>query len=204
MRRPFPLMLSLPFLATALVAGSVDAQESTTRGFHLGLHVSAASLQVQDGDRSNAGGGGLVIGYGINRRILLFLQADGARFDVQDTDVEGEWTMAHVDFGVRYHFASSLRSWVPYLQAAFSGRTVSVTDAFVNQVAQSEDANIRGGALSAGGGIMFYFNETLALDLQLVWSGGTFTEVEVGNVTVSGLDVDAQTTRFNIGVSWWP
>ncbi len=202
MRRTFPLMLSLPFLATALVAGSVSAQESTTRGFHLGLHASGASLQVQDGDRSNAGGGGVVIGYGINRRILLFLQADGATFDVRDTDIEGEWTMAHVDLGVRYHFASSLRSWVPYLQAAFSGRTVNVDNAVVNQM-PAADGSMLGGAFSVGGGLMVYFKETLALDLQLIWSNGKFTEFKVGNLTESVPGVDARSSRFNIGVSWW-
>ena len=51
---------------------------------------------------------------------------------------------------------------------------------------------------------MFYFNQTLAADLQLAWSGGRFTEIRVDNVTVSGLELDAQSSRFNVGISWWP
>jgi len=196
-------MLSLPFLAAALVPGSGSAQESTTRGFNVGLHASGASLRVQDDDRRNAGGGGVVIGYGINRRILLFLQADGAEFDVQSADVEGKYKMWHGDLGVRFHFASSLRSWVPYLQAAFSARRASVSNAVVNQM-PAADGSMLGGAFSVGGGLMVYFKETLALDLQLIWSNGKFTEFKVGNLTESVPGVDAQSSRFNIGVSWWP
>ena len=60
------------------------------------------------------------------------------------------------------------------------------------------------GALTLGGGIMFYFSQTLAADLQLAWSGGRFTDVTAGNFTFSGLEIDANSTRFNIGISWWP
>jgi hypothetical protein len=51
---------------------------------------------------------------------------------------------------------------------------------------------------------MFYFNQTLAADLQLLWTGGQFNEIKVDNVTVSGLEIDAQSTRFSLGISWWP
>lgn len=202
MRRILALTFSLSLLG-AVVTQAVAAQESTTRGFNLGIHASGASLDVDD-ERSNAGGGGIWIGYGLNRSFELFLQIDGAEFDVQDASVEGTWTMGHGDLGVRYHFANSLRSFVPYLQAAVTGRIVSVEDGVLNSVAQSETISLRGGGLTLGGGIVFYFNETLGLDLQLLWTGGTFTEIDVGDVTVSNLDLEAQSTRFNIGLSWWP
>ena len=193
----------LPF--AALVAGApLAAQESTTRGFNVGLHLSGQSLTPEDGDRSNAGGAGLIVGYGFNRTVELFLQLDAGQFDVQNAAVEGDWTMGHADIGVRFHFANSLRSWVPYLQAAVSGRSVEVKNGRINQVAQSDDVTLSGGAFTLGGGIMFYFNETWALDLQLAWSGGRFTDVKVGDVTYTGADFDAQTARFNIGASWWP
>jgi hypothetical protein len=63
---------------------------------------------------------------------------------------------------------------------------------------------LSGGAITLGGGFLFYFNETLAADLQLLWSGGRFTEITVDNVTVGGLELDATSGRFNIGVAWWP
>ena len=184
-------------------AAALQAQESTTRGFNVGAHVSGASLEVENGDRNNAGGGGLILGYGFNRSFELFLQLDGAEFDVEDAEVQGTWTMGHLDLGMRFHFANSLRTWVPYVQAALSGRAVSVEDAVVEGTPET-DVGFLGGAFSLGGGIMFYFNQTLAADLQLIWSGGEFTEIEVNNVTVSGFEIEAQSTRFNIGISWWP
>jgi hypothetical protein len=203
MRRTYSARLCLAGLTCFVLPTVATAQESTTRGFNLGFHLSGASLKVGDDERSNAGGGGIVIGYGINRSLTLFAQFDGAEFDVENVDVEGRWTMGHGDLGVRYHFANSLRSWVPYLQAALSGRVVSVSDAVVNQQAET-DVSFAGGALTLGGGLMVYLKQTLALDLQLAWSGGEFTEVSIGNLTLSGLNLEAQSSRFNVGLSWWP
>ena len=180
------------------------AQESTTRGFNVGLHISGASLKVEDGDRHNAGGAGIMVGYGFNRTIQVFFAADGAEFDVDDAEVQGTWTMAHADLGVRFHFANSLRRWVPYLQAALGGRVVSVSNAEVNQQTQSENVSMSGGSFTVGGGILVYFNQTLAADVQLVWSDGEFTTIEAGNVSLSGFDLDAQSSRLNVGISWWP
>ncbi len=204
MRRTLSRSSSLVLLATLTTSAPLIAQESTTRGFNVGVHLSGQSITPEDGDRSNAGGAGLFLGYGFNRTIQLFLQFDGGEFDVQNAAVEGDWAMAHGDLGVRFHFANSLRSWVPYLQAALSGRAVSVSNGALNQVTQSEDITLSGAAFTVGGGILFYFNETLAADLQLALSGGRFTDVKVGTVTYNNAEVDAQSTRFNIGVSWWP
>lgn len=196
---------SLALVAGFFLAVPLHAQQSTTRGFNLGIHFTGASLKVQDGDRSNAGGGGLFFGYGFNRNVELFVQFDGVQFDVQDTNVDGKWTMGHADLGLRYNFANSLRSWVPYLEGAISGRAVSVNDAVVNQVTQSEEVSLIGGALTLGGGVIFYFNEKLAADLQLAWSGGKFTKVDIGSVTIDlPNSLDANSSRFNLGLSWWP
>ena len=197
---------SFAFVAGLALAAPVYAQESTTRGFNVGLHISGQSIRFEDdeGEGSNAGGGGLVVGYGLNRTVQLFMQIDGGEFDVDTAQVEGKWTMGHVDLGTRFHFANSLRRWVPYLEAALSYRAVSVEDGRVNEQAQSETVTMSGGAITLGGGIMFYFNESWAADLQLAWSGGRFTDLKAGNVTFNNLEVDAQSGRFDLGVSWWP
>ena len=203
--RRVPLLLCSSLLGALVSSAPTAAQESTTRGFNVGLHLSGQGLQVEDDDESRgAGGAGLILGYGFNRTIQLFLQLDGGSFDVENAAVEGDWTMGHADLGVRFHFANSLRSWVPYLLGAVTYRTVNVSNGRINQQTQSEDVTLSGGAFTIGGGIMFYFNESWAADLQLAGSGGRFTDVKVGNVTFNGAELDATSARFNLGVSWWP
>ncbi|MGD2045930.1 MAG: outer membrane beta-barrel protein [Gemmatimonadota bacterium] len=194
---------ALTFVTLLLAAPALRAQESTTRGFNWGLHFGGATLTVEDGDRNDAGGGGIWLGYGFNRTVQLFVQLDGAQFDVEDSDVQGDWTMGHGDLGVRFHFANSLRSWVPYLQAALTGRVVGVDNPTINGSSEP-DAALIGGGLTLGGGLLVYFSETFALDVQLDWTGGTFTQLEYGNVTINDLDLDATSTRFNLGLNWWP
>jgi len=202
---PHRLGLISAFLLIVLQATApAAAQQSTTRGLTLGLHLSGASLVVEGEDRNEGGGLGVRVGYGLNRTVTLFAQLDGAQVDVPSSDaLQGEWSMGHVDLGARFHFASTLRRWVPYLQAALAGRVVSVDEAVLNQV-PVDDVSFTGGGFSLGGGIMLYVRETLALDLHLMWTGGEFTEIEVGNQSLSGLDLDAQSTRLGLGVAWWP
>ncbi len=190
--------------AFLVLAGPARGQESTTLGFTLGGHLSGASLTVEDGERNDAGGAGIRLGYGINRTITLFLQLDGAEFEVDPEDgLGGDWTMGHADLGARFHFANSLRSWVPYLEASLTGRVVSVTDAEVEDE-EAPDVTFSGGAFTIGGGLMYYFAESLALDVELALSSGEFTEVEIGTVSVNSLDLDAASTRFSVGLAWWP
>lgn len=201
-----PLVLGA-FVLSAIVlsASPLRAQESTTRGFVLGAHLGGASLAVEGSDRSNGGGGGLFVGYGLNRSFTLFLQLDGSSVDVRNQpDVEGSWSIGHADLGVRYHFANSLRSWVPYLQAAFTGRAVQVKDLPPGSVFQDSEIEFSGGAFTLGGGIMLYPSQTFAFDLGLLFSGGEFSDITVGQTTQGGLDIDASSSRFNLGIVWWP
>jgi len=198
-------VIVLALAAAVLTAHPGAAQESTTRGFMVGAHLGGASLSVEGSERSNGGGAGIEFGYGLNRNFTLFLQLDGASIDVRNQeDVEGTWTIGHVDLGTRFHFANSLRSWVPYLQAALSARVVNVSDLPPGSALGASEVEFSGGAFTFGGGIMLYAGQTFAFDLGLLFSGGEFSDVRVGQTTQSGLDLDASSSRFNLGVSWWP
>ena len=63
---------------------------------------------------------------------------------------------------------------------------------------------ITNGAASFGGGIYAYFTRTFALDVGVKFSGGEFTEVDLGSVSLNDLDIDATSTRFKVGIVWWP
>jgi hypothetical protein len=200
-RNVLPALALLTFLPAS---AGLSAQESTTRGLTLGVHLSGSSLTVESGDPSNGGGAGIRVGYGINRIVTLFAQVDGSQVDVDDTDdLAGAWTMAHVDLGARFNFASTLRSWVPYLEAALTTRAVSVDNATVGQQAAGS-ISFSGAALTAGGGISLYLKQTLALDVGVKLTAGEFTQIDVGAISVGGLDIDAQSARFNVGLAWWP
>jgi len=188
----------------ALPGHTIAGQESTTRGWNLGVHLQAATLKVQDGDQDGGGGLGFRVGYGFNRIVTGYFEADGVSVDSEGSDeIQGTWTLGHVDLGVRFHFANTLRSWVPYLDLALGGRVAKVTDVQVNGE-DLGDISFNGGSFSFGGGIDVYFSQTFALDVGLKVSGGEFTEVDVGSLTVGDLDIDATSTRFKVGVVWWP
>lgn len=192
------ILALIPLFATA-----VEAQESTTRGFNLGVYLEGAALTVEEGDQNGGGGIGVRAGYGFNRIVTGFLNIDGTTIEVAEDDAPtGDWVMVHFDLGARFHFANSLRSWVPYLEAAFSGRVVELDPALVNGTDVGE-LSFNGGALTVGGGISVYLRETLALDIGLLVSGGQFNEIKVGSVSVGGLDIDATSSRFKVGLIWW-
>jgi hypothetical protein len=190
------------FSASMAVSPAV-AQRSTTRGFTVGAHLQGASLKVEDDDPSGGGGAGLRAGYGFNRNFTGYIEADGITFDVENSDFGGEWSMAHVDLGVRYNFANSLRRWVPFIEAAIGGRAVRLENATVEGDSVGR-LNFSGSALSLGGGLGFFVREKLAIESLVKFTGGTFEQVDVGNVSVNDLDIEASSFRFKLGLAWWP
>src|SRR5690606_1363660 len=111
-------------IAAGVAASPAAAQRSTTRRFTIGAPPQGASLKVEDDDPSGGGGAGLRVGYGFNRNFTGYIEADGITFDVDNEEFGGDWSMAHLDLGVRYNFANSLRRWIPFLEAAIGGRAV--------------------------------------------------------------------------------
>jgi len=162
------------------------------------------SLTVENGDPASGGGLGLRVGYGFNRIVTGFVNLDGSQVDIKSgSTIVGQWDLAHAEVGARFHFANSLRRWVPYLEASAGARSVSVSDASVNGQAAGK-VSFSGGALTLGGGLSAYITRKVALDASLKWTGGQFTKVDVGNVSLNNLDIDAASFRFGVGFVWWP
>ncbi len=205
LRRPGPATLLLTLgLPGAMGITSLGAQESTTRGLNLGFYLEAASLSVEGSEGEGGGGAGFRVGYGLNRIFSLYFEADGVSVKSSNsTTFQGTWTLGHADVGTRIHFANSLRSWVPYLDLAVGARGASVKDVEVNGQ-PGGDVNISGGSFSVGGGLSAYLKETLALDVGLKFSSGEFNEIRIGALSLNNLDIDAKSTRFRVGLVWWP
>jgi len=197
---PTAVLLGVFLLWTTPLAG----QKSTTRGLNLGFHLQAASLSIQNQEGDGGGGAGFRIGYGINRIVTFYFELDGITVKSEKADsFQGTWSLGHGDLGARFHLANSLRSWVPYLDVAVGGRGASVSGVRANGE-KIGDVNFSGGSFSFGGGIYTYFKRTLALDVGLKVSTGEFTEVDLGPVSLNDLDIDARSTRFKLGIVWWP
>jgi|JI7StandDraft_1071085.scaffolds.fasta_scaffold106230_2 hypothetical protein len=192
-------------IAAALSVASVaQAQRSTTRGLSLGVVAQAISLEVENGEPSSGGGLGLRAGYGFNRIITGFIHLDGGEIDVPaGASLSGTWSLGHAELGARFHFANSLRRVVPYLETSLGARVVTVKDAESNGTGAGE-VKFNGGALTVGGGVSTYVKPALALDVGVKFTGGTFTEVDLGTVALRSLDVEASSFRFGVGLTWWP
>ena len=203
MRSSWASRAALLAFAASIAAWPAVAQRSTTRGFTVGAHLQGASLTVEEGDPDGGGGLGARVGYGFNRRFTGYFETDAIVFDVANPDFGGYWSMVHVDVGVRFNFANSLRRWVPFLEGAIGARAVNVDDANVDGDSVGE-LNFSGGAFSLGGGVSFFATEKLAIETIMKFSGGTFEQVDVGNLSVNNLNIDASSFRFKIGLAWWP
>ncbi|MCC6242519.1 MAG: outer membrane beta-barrel protein [Gemmatimonadaceae bacterium] len=193
--------------ALAMVVPSMAAaQLSTTRGLSLGIHLQGTSLKIEDENETNSGGGlGIRVGYGFNRIVTGFIHLDGAQIDVPSAGtVQGQWNLAHAELGARFHFANSNRRLVPYLEGSAGARVVTVSDATVPGSSDAEDISFNGGAVTFGAGLSTFFKKRAAFDVSLKWTGGTFSEVDLGSVAVRNLDIDASSFRFGIGLIFWP
>ncbi len=195
-------------LAATLVPTIVSAQASTTRGFSVGVHALGTSLTTDNNDPRNGGGLSLRLGYGFNRIITGFVHIDGSEIEIPSgqapgTGIAGAWSMGHAEIGARFHFANSLRRWVPYLETSAGARAVSVSDASVNGQ-NAGKVTFNGGAFTVGGGLSTFFRRTTAFDVSLKWTGGEFTEVDLGSVALRNLEIDASSFRLGIGIIWWP
>lgn len=191
-------------LAFLVCANPLFGQQSTTRGWNWGVQLQGAAIEFQNGRRDEGGGLGVKAGYGFNRIVTVFLAIDAAAVNVENSpDLTGDWALAHVDIGARFHFANALRRWVPYLEAAVGSRVVGVNEGTSNGQTV-RDTSFNGGAFTIGGGLNIYMSQNLALDLGLKVSNGEFTQIDVGAVSVGGLDIDATSTRGGLGIVWWP
>ena len=204
LRRGVALAAGLVFALT--VSAAAQETKSKTTGLLLGLHLNGTAAQYEDVDETESGGGlGFTVGYGFNRHFTLYLTADAGLLEFRDWLWSGQYSMGHVDIGGRYMFARDSRKVVPYLDAALTGRAIASEVNFqLGNANLVGDIDITGGGLSAGGGVEIFFKPTLALDLALKWSVGTFNSYQFEGQDLDLESTSATTTRFNLGLSWRP
>lgn len=183
-------------LFTGPLAGqTAGAVRSNPSGFVLGGHLNGTALDGDDFDEMESGGGlGLLLGYGFNRMVTVYLGVDAASMDAPDMD--DAYTFGQGDLGVRLHFGGPSRASVFYLDGAF-------TTWLARYDILGSDMDVTGTGLTLGGGLEYFFSPGFALDVGLKFTAGNFDEVRFEGDSES-MDLDARSTRFNLGVVWYP
>ncbi|MDH3224497.1 MAG: porin family protein, partial [Gemmatimonadota bacterium] len=184
-----PRFFSTATLMALLVAAPAQAQQSTTRGFVLGLDLGASGISFEGGESDSGGNAGLRIGYGVNRILTLYAAFQGSNLDIENFTQFQKVTVGHVDLGVRLHLANSRRRFIPYGDLALTPRVVS---ADVVDDTEVRTVEFSGASFTVGGGLAFYLTEQWALDLNAKWSTGEFSEVDLGSVALQNLDIDSE------------
>ena len=194
---------ALLLCATAAPAmAQAVAPASSAKGFFVGAHLNGSSLTADDfnDDTENGGGAGIHLGYGFTSRLALVTDFTVAALD---DGAGGEIGFGHFDLGLRYAWTSPVRRWVPSLELGISGRALAQDDALLDDGARHE-VSLTGGGFTVGGGIQYYVSPKLALGAMVKFTGGEFDRFKVDNVSVDDLNIDASSTRVNLGLTWYP
>lgn len=186
-------------LMPATDAAAQDADlRSNTRKFFLHAHLNPQRLDVEGAEAEFGGGLGLRLGYGFGRVVTVYLGLDAAAFETDDPFVEvdeEEYGVGTLDLGAQFHFGAGQRAFVPYLDVALTGQGV-VFDT------EGDETTVTGGGVTLGGGFKYFIARTFAFDTGLLFTLGNFSEGD-GEIA-EDIDLDATTTRLNVGFSWYP
>jgi opacity protein-like surface antigen len=196
------LALSVLFALAAAPLSAQGAVRSNTKGLLLGAGFAWQSIEVDEfSDDSESGMGlDLNVGWGFTPKFAVLVDLSAVSLD--DDEGGEDIVLAHFDLLARYSFANAARAFVPYIEAGFNGRALAQDDADVD--GEIGDLSLTGSGLSLGGGVQYFMTPKWALNANLKWTNGEFNEVEFENVSISGLDIDATTTRLTLGVTWYP
>jgi hypothetical protein len=178
---------------------------ANTNKLLLGLSFDASSIKSDDLNSSTESGAGMAaqLGWGFTKNFALVLDASAARI----ASLNGDFDLAHVDVGGRWHFVSMRSGLVPFVEVGYSGRAATKQGALMTDGAgnmYTGDLSILGGGVSLGGGFHYFVAPTWAIGGALKWTTGQFSRVQFDNVSVDGFQIDATSARFNMGFTWFP
>ena len=194
----YTLVLSTLFATAVHAQVAAPEARSDVGGIVLAAALNGAAIDAEESDEVESGGGlSLRLGYGISENIVLYAELQGA--NVESADIDDTYTLTHVDLGGRYHFGGAASALRPFVGAAVTGRGASFD-------LGDETLDIRGPALTLGGGLEYFLSRTVALEAGLKFSFGEFNEGRIGDGDWEDLDeeVSATTSRLNLGIAWHP
>jgi len=175
-------------------AGTASAPYST-RGFGLRPHFLGAAWSLDDFETdTQAGGGfGVNLAYGFSEVVAAYLEFSGAEIEPDEGD---PYVLGHVDLGAIFTVGAPTSKVKGNFMVALNGRVFEL---------DQPGANVEGsgGGLTAGGGVLYFVSHKVALDANLLWTFGEISEIKVNGLTWN-TNLDATSTRFNLGIAWFP
>ena len=197
--------------ALVVVPATVIAQQAPTpvraktEKLMLSFALGGVSINSDEFENERESGGGFSaqLGYGFTPRFTLLADASGA---VLGSDDE-EFVLIHFDLLGRFNFVNPQRPLVPFIEGGISARVAGQDDIEIvdDGGSQEVDLEISGGGFTFGGGLQYHVAPSVSLGASLRFTVGEFSTVKINNVSVEdSFELDATSTRFNLGVTWWP
>jgi hypothetical protein len=204
------LLISAAAGAGLLVAAGLSAQTPTPSaevrgptGLILGANFTGSFVTVDgatvggrtfdERGREGAGGMHFTVGYAVTPTIAVLLHAGGVLLNEEE-----ERTLGGVELALRYSFANSGRSLVPYMEMALGG--FALEDGVEN--GRSE---LAGGSLSVAGGFNYFVTRRVALNADFRYNMGMFPTVSVDSRKITDdARMGFSSTRVNVGFNWYP
>jgi opacity protein-like surface antigen len=195
-----------------LLAAPLAAQEpspagirrSTTSKLFFETTLNHSTIDVPDLSEGRESGAGIALrlGYGFTGKVAGVVDLTTASMQ-SDGD---KYTLAQADIGVRYHFSNASRRLVPFIDAAVTVLIASQENVVLDpdDPTLAGDLDISGTGFTVGGGLLYFLGPQWALNGGFKYTRGSFDEVTFGDLSISGLSFDANSTRLNFGVSWFP
>ncbi len=196
-------VIILFLLGAGLVSHAQISRKSSTKGLNVAasgnmLGWTSQYFNYLDENASNGAGGGISAGYGITELIEPYA---GIHFDVmgvENVDVT-RFTFMHVDLGLKLNFLGTIHAWRPFVMGGYSMRTINLTEVSLNN--DYPDARVYGGTPHLGGGLSYFFTESLSIFANALFTTGKNSNLEVDGVSYTDKP-DITTFRLGIGVQF--
>ena len=171
-------------------------------------HVAGMSMAAENSDTiESGGGGGFRIGWGLTRRVTVFVGMDYGRIETEEPNLDGAYRATFGDVGLIYNFRDG-KSFRPYFEGAVTSRTLKATYTDTITVPTFEVRKLaidtEGLAFSFGGGMNYYFTQIWAFNVGLNYSIGRFRDFDVGGDRAEKTAFSASGARFHLGVTLYP
>ncbi len=204
-----PALAGLLLVAAPAASFAQNAAQpaAITRGVFLGAGLTGTSLTIEgdefdDEDFTENGGGlSLQIGYGFNQLFSLLVGVTGSVIQPEDG---GDFVLGHLDLLGRFSFPGTTRRVVPYVEVGVTGLGAAEDESEDEFGEGDSEVTFTGGGLTLGGGVNFYLAPSVALGAGVRFTAGQFDTIKIDNVSVSDLNIDTNSGRLILGVTWFP